>query len=516
MFKKLSKEWYLILFLAMFKLMLHFATNTNYELHRDAFLYLAESDHLDFGFWSEAPMTPLLGKVTLFLFGSSVFSIRLFPALIGAISVILIGLLVRNLGGRMWAISLACGAFILSPAFLRSNTLFQPVSFDQFFWLLTTFFIVKLIQSKDPKYWLHLGVVWGFAFLTKYSIAFLVLPFVVALLLAPERKLFVSKYFLYGLLVGFMTILPNLIWQYNHNFPVILHMVRLRETQLVNVRVSDFIVSQFLMNFPGIIIWVTGLVSLLIQKSTKPFRVLGWTYLGVVLLFILLKGKGYYALGIYPILFIFGGLAIENAFANRFRFLRPATLVVVILLLIPILPYSLPVFKLDQMIEYGQQSRNYGAEGALRWEDGKIHPLPQDYADMTGWKELAGIVIQTWQSLSDSERAECAIFASNYGEAGCIKFYGKKLGIPEPICFDGSFLFWAPDTSRIKTLIYVDDDAENISRYFEKVEKIGQITDPYARESGLPVFLCRQARNSLEGFYTNTVSRLKQEVTCMN
>jgi hypothetical protein len=168
---RLTPEWRLILGLALVKLMLHFFTNTNYGLHRDAFLYLALGDHLDFGYMAVPPLIALFAKITMTVFGDSVFAIRLFPALIGVASVVIVGMIVRLLGGRMWAILLACTAFIVSPAFLRSNTLFQPVSFNQFFWLLAIYFAIKLVQTKNPKFWLHIGVVCGLAFLNKYSLA---------------------------------------------------------------------------------------------------------------------------------------------------------------------------------------------------------------------------------------------------------------------------------------------------------------------------------------------------------
>ena len=50
------------------------------------------------------------------------------------------------MGGKTWAILLGCSAFILSPAFLRSNTLFQPVAFNQFYWLVSTYFIAAKEQ----------------------------------------------------------------------------------------------------------------------------------------------------------------------------------------------------------------------------------------------------------------------------------------------------------------------------------------------------------------------------------
>ncbi|MFQ5629121.1 MAG: glycosyltransferase family 39 protein, partial [bacterium] len=379
---RLSPEWQVILVLAFAKLAVHFFTNTNYGLHRDAFLYLALGDHLDFGYVAVPPLIAMIAKLTLMIFGDSVFAVRLFPALIGAASVVVIGMIVRMLGGKMWAILLACTAFIVSPAFLRSNTLFQPVSFNQFFWLLAMYFAIKLVHTKNPKFWLHLGIVCGLAFLNKYSIAFLVLALLIALLLTPDRKLLQSKYFLYALLTGFIIILPNLIWQYNHNWPVVTHMLTLQRTQLVNVNIADFLVAQMLMNLPGLFVWMFGLAYLLFFEQGKKFRFLAYTFVVLLLILLLLRGKPYYTLGIYTSLFAVGGYAIERYFSKKWQLVKPVFLAFMIAIVLPVLPYSLPLLRHEKMIVYAEQSKDFGFEGALRWEDGRIHALPQDYADM--------------------------------------------------------------------------------------------------------------------------------------
>jgi 4-amino-4-deoxy-L-arabinose transferase-like glycosyltransferase len=506
----ISPEWLLIIALAIFKLMIHFLTNTNYELHRDAYLYLALADHPDWGYVSVPPFVAMLGRFTMSVFGDSVFAIRLFPALVGAASIIVIALIVKELGGKMWTLAIAGLAFILSPAFLRSNTLFQPVSFDQFFWLLSGYIAVKLVQTQNPKYWIHLSVVWGLAFLNKYAIVFFALAFFVALALTPDRKLFLSKYFLIGLLLGFLIILPNLIWQYNHNWPVVAHVAELRRTQLVNVRVSDFMLLQFLMNLHALLVWLFGLVFLLFLKDGRQFRVLGLTYVAVLVILILLSGKHYYTLGMYTILFAAGGVAMERLFVRKAGFLKPAILALMILIALPVIPYSLPVLPMDQMAVYAQESKKFGLAAALMWEDGRIHSLPQDYADMTGWQELAEIVIKTYNGLSEEEKSRCAIYAENYGQAGAIKYYGRKHGLPEPVCFNETFVLWAPDSTSITTLIYVNHElGEDIQHLFSEIQQVGEITNPHARESGLPVFLCRHPNEELAEFYQERVGLLK-------
>src|SRR5437899_12973719 len=50
----------------------------------------------------------ILVRIELILFGSSLFALRIFPALASAVTVALAGMLARELGGRVWAITLAC------------------------------------------------------------------------------------------------------------------------------------------------------------------------------------------------------------------------------------------------------------------------------------------------------------------------------------------------------------------------------------------------------------------------
>ncbi len=506
-----GRSWLIIGAFAFATLIIHMLVSTNYELHRDAYLYLAQSDHLSWGYLSIPPLTPFVAHFWQLLFGSSVFAVRLIPAFIGALSIIVIGEIVRELGGRSWSIILACLAYLVSPAFLRSNSLFQPVSFDSFFWLLATWAMVRLLRTEDQRWWLVLGIIFGFGFLNKYSIVFPALSFVVGLSLTKQRPLFQSRWLLYGALAGLIIILPNLLWQFNHNWPVIHHMTQLRDRQLVHVRFKDFLVMQAFMILPAIPVFLAGIFYVLLDKSANRFRAMGFTYFILLILLIMLSGKSYYTLGIYPVFFAFGGVAITRYTGGKLQWSRSALALFMILITLPAVPMSLPVLPYPAMIRYDKAVVNMGMDDLLRWEDGTVHPLPQDYADMTGWKELADVVDSTWHSLSPEEQRETYIYAENYGEAGAIHYFNKRKKIPQPICFNGSFLFWAPDSVHGTTLIYVNDDTSGIRKQFQEVTLAGRITNPYAREHGMQVYLCRKPIKGFSKFYTDKVKRLRAE-----
>ncbi|MEJ2545395.1 MAG: glycosyltransferase family 39 protein [Calditrichaceae bacterium] len=508
-----SNPWYLITALALLKLIIHFLTSTNYGLQRDAYLYIAEAHHLSFGYISIPPLTPVLIRVMELIFGDSVFAVRILPALIGAVSIVVIAKIVLEFGGKHWAILLACVSFLMSPAFLRSNSLLQPVSINQFFWLISLYVVIKMVKYRKTEYWAYLGIIWGLAFLNKYSIVFLAFAVFLGLLVSKRRYLIQSPNLFIGFGFGLLIISPNLVWQHMHNWPVITHMVELTNNQLVNVNIVDFLTMQLFMNANALLIWFFGFLFLLFSKEEKSYRVLGFTYIFLLLILIGLKGKFYYTLGIYTMLFAAGGYFFEKHLKGGWSVINKILLVLIIISAFPILPYSLPVLSYDSLAAYCGVTASKGFVGPLRWEDGQIHAIPQDYADMTGWTELAGIVRNTYNSLTDEEKNRTAIFTGNYGQAGAIRYHTKNDGLPEPISFNDNFILWAPSNVDIDVLIYVNYDTTDVSNYFGEIKKVGQITDQYAIESGLPVFLCKQPQNDFSLFYRTKLHEIRSKYT---
>ena len=467
---------------AIFKLLIHLFTNSNYGLHRDEFLYLAEGQHLAWGYMEVPPMIAFLAKIVL-LFGDSVFMIRLFPTLIGSLTVALIGLLVKDLGGKRWAITFACLAFILAPAFLRSNWLFQPVSFNQFFWFLSTFWIIRIVKFENPKYWYFLGLTAGLGFLTKYSIAFFFMALIIAILLSPHRKWFATKYPYQALGIAVLIALPNFFWQYQHNFPVVRHMQELSETQLVNVDTFGFLIDQLIMLWATALIWVPGLFFLLFYKKFSAYRFIGIAFLILLFIILGLSGKSYYTLGAYSMLFVFGGLGLETFLKNKI--FKISLVFVMVFFILGGLPLSLPILSMEKMEKYCNYLINeIGFDGPMRWEDGVIRALPQDYADMNGWEELAQKVGKVYHQLSDEEKSQCNILGLNYGAAGAINFYRKKYDLPEAYSRNSSFILWAPEDIQFNNQIMIDDQIQTGSDWFENMILVDSIEHPFARENG--------------------------------
>lgn len=505
---KITPEWIIILCFVLIKLLIHFFTYSNYELHRDAYLYYAQSEHLSWGFVAVPPFIAVVGKIATTIFGNTIFALRFFPAIIGAISLVIIGLMVKELNGKKGAIILASLAFLLSPSYLHSNTLFQPVSFNQFYWLLAGYLILLMIKRNDPKIWLWLSLVIALAFLNKYSIVFFTVAFAISLLISQYRKLYLSKYFLLALGLALAIIFPNLLWQYKNNWPVFQHMEKLYQTQLVHVRLSDFITGQFLMNMQGIIIWVTGLTAILFFKKENQYRLFGLIFFIVIVLLILGSGKTYYTLGLYPILFVFGAYIIQKYSKKYFIYISIFLVIFMCVAWYSSLSYGgIPFNSFEDAVR----------EDAFRWEDGVNHDIPQDLADMTGWNEVANKVIDTYLNLDLQDRNNCAIFCYHYGQAGAIMFYGKDIGIPQPISYNGSFAFWAPDSLKNEYLIWVHSDLNNdikpdslLPTLFQDVKLKATVNDKYFRENGTRIYLCQYPTEIAKNNYKSRIARLKK------
>jgi hypothetical protein len=317
---------------------------------------------------------------------------------------------------------------------------------------------------------------------------------------------------LIALVTGLVIISPNVWWQYQHNWVVLYHMALLKKYQLVHVSIPGFFLAVILMNLNAFIVWLAGLGFLLFHKDFRRYRSLGIAWVIAMGIILFLHGKAYYTLGLYTILFAFGAVEFEMYFWNRYRWLFYANLIAIPLILLPVLPLALPVLSFKNLKSYCDKLKAIGLDAPMEWENGKVYDIPQDYADMTGWKELAEIVIKTYNSLDKNQQQHTVIYAENYGQAGAIHFYGKKKGLPDPVSFNGSFIFWAPDSlAGLKYLIYVNDETKDVERLFNNVVKKGAVQDPYFREGRLPVFLCSDPKDPSNRFYRNIVEPIKKQ-----
>ena len=213
-----------ILIFVFIKIGLNLLAISHFGFHRDEFLHLVLADHMAWGYKEAPPFIALLAKVTITVFGNSVFAARIFPTIAGGLIIWLTGLITVELGGKLFAIALACLALIFSPGFAASDYLFQPVVFDQLWWVLAVWLLVKYSNTSSIKYLYFLGMAVGVGMLTKYSMAFFTFSLLFGILISKQRKMLFSKHIIGAALLAILIWLPNIIWQLQHHLPVITHM----------------------------------------------------------------------------------------------------------------------------------------------------------------------------------------------------------------------------------------------------------------------------------------------------
>ena len=177
-----------LVYLGLADLLIHLAVNGRYHFFRDELYYIVLGQRLDFGFVDVPPFTPLVAQVSRLLFGDSLFALRVFPALAGAATVVLAGLLARKLGGgrvaqALAAVSVICSAVVLNFGYLLTNN-----AFDIFFWTLAAYLLVLILKDDRPRLWPVFGLVAGIALQNKYSIAFFVAALGIGFLLTSARS----------------------------------------------------------------------------------------------------------------------------------------------------------------------------------------------------------------------------------------------------------------------------------------------------------------------------------------
>jgi hypothetical protein len=161
-----------------------------------------------------------------------------------------------------------------------------------------------------------------------------------------------------------------------------------------------------------------------------------------------------------------------------------------------IAPLAIPVLPVETFIKY---SNTLGLADSVKTENHEKGQLPQQYADMHGWENMAATVARVYDRLSPEDKAKCAIFGQNYGEAAAIDYFGRAYNLPKAISGHQSYFMWGPREYTGEVMIVMGDNEKRLRELFEEVEQAEVIKCEYCMpyENNLPVFLCRRMKTPL-------------------
>jgi 4-amino-4-deoxy-L-arabinose transferase-like glycosyltransferase len=465
-------------------------TAGRYGYHRDELYFLACARHLAWGFVDQPPLTPAIARLSQAVAPDYLVVLRLIPALIYGSLVLLAALTARELGaGRTGQIGASvCAA--ASPGLLLAGHLLSTTTPDLLAWALVTFLLIRLLRTQVERLWLAVGLTVGIGLENKWSIGFLEIGLLVGLVLTPQRRSLWTPWFAGGVLIALVLWAPNLWWQSQHDWPQIALFRSLGSSSHDLASTITWLPYQLLITGPvGAAVWVAGLYRLLKQPEARTYRAIGIAY--VVLAVVLAIGAGdkqYYVAGLYVPLWGAGGRPLEGWLARHragpARAIAVTGFAVTTLLL---LPGAIPVLP----------------ESAIA-DPGGVNP---ELGEQIGWPDLVSQVAGVWRSLPASERADAAIFTSNYGEAGAIDRFGPSLGLPSAYSGHNTYWWWGPPPGSTRTLVAVGfENPAYLESTFGTVRRVGTITNPWDvqnDEQGLPIWVATDPKQPWPEIWTN-------------
>ena len=492
--------------LAVLKLVIHLLTSSSYGYFRDEFYYIAASKHLAFGYVDFPPFIALLTAFVRLTLGDSLLALHLFPALAGTGVIVLTGLMARQLGADNFGQVLAALAVLVTPQYLGMNALLTMDSFDVLAWAAALYVLILILKYDRPKLWLVFGLVMGIGLTIKVTPLYFGLALVIGLALTPYRKYFRSPYLYLGGLIALAFLLPYVIWNAANGWPTI-EFWQNYGNKVFQASPLEFVVQQVLIMHPiSLPLWFSGLVYLFTEKG-KQYRLFGWMYLVLFLLFMIQHAKNYFLAPFYPVLFASGTIAMQQFASSRnwrwLGWLRANYVPFLVLGGILLAPLTIPMLPLNALVAY---VRALGGTN-VKSENSDTGVLPQNFADRFGWEELAATMSDVYRSLPAQDRAKACIFATNYGEAGALQFYGFKYDLPPIVSGHNNYYLWGPGNCTGEVLLYLGDaDVADLQQGFADVQQMAatkcQYCMPY--ENDLPIFLCRGIKMPIEQVWPQT------------
>lgn len=472
------------------------ATAAGYGVFRDELYYFACARHLDWGYVDHPPMVALLAALVRAAFGDSWIAARLLSAAAAGGTVLLVGDTARELGGGRWARLSAQLLAATAPVYLALFSIFSMNALDVLVWAGLVRIAARILAGGSAQLWLAFGALAGIGLENKLNVGLLGGGLAAGLVLARRFDILRSRWFWLGGAVALALFLPHVAWQARHGWPTLEFVANAQRAKIVRLGPIGFIAAQFIQTGPiGFTFALAGLGWLLAARGARPFRPLGWAALAVLAVFAASVSKPYYFAPALTLLFAAAGVALETWTEGRFA--RPARAVALVAAasIAVAAPLAKPLLTEDGYVRYA------AALGLRPSSDEKhrLGRLPQFFADMHGWRNLADAVARVAAALPPEDRAKACVYGNNYGEAGAIDFFRAELGLPPAISGHNSYWLWGPGSCTGAVVLIIGGRAGDHARDFATVEPGGvfHCADCMPFEDNLAIWVARGLKVTL-------------------
>ena len=487
--------WKLLLIPAAVQLLLHVFTNGRYGIFRDEYYYLACAARPAWGYVDQPPFSIWVLTAWKAVFGDSIHSIRVLPALCGSGLIVLTGAVAAQMGGGRWAQILAGTASGIGAAGLVICGFYSMNCYDFLFWTGAYYLLIRIARTGDGRLWPWLGLLLGLGLFNKVGLLVMGVALVIGLAATKHRRQFLDKRLYLAGAIALVFLVPYVLWNLANDWPTLEFIENAKRYKISATSPTGFLSENILEANPLTVpLWLGGLLWLFIAKRARRFRLVAIMFVVTWVVLVLQKSKPYYFASSMPVMMAAGGAAWEQwTSGRRWRWGRWAMMFTLVAGLVVFLPLALPVLSPAGVDAYQKRLGIVPNTG----EVGHTAALPQYFSDRLGWEELARVVSQVYTGLPEEERAQCVAWGRNYGHAGALEYWSRKYDMPPVYSTHNNYWMWGPPPETPAAVIIVRGDRESLEEIFDEVIEAGVAETPFAQESHMTIWLCRGMRISI-------------------
>jgi 4-amino-4-deoxy-L-arabinose transferase-like glycosyltransferase len=481
--------------LALFALAIHLYASAAYGIFRDELYFIVCGEHPDWGYVDQPPLIPLIAAAMHAMFPDSLRMLRLVPALGHAATLALTAETARFLGGGRFAQTLAGLCVLVAGVYLATGTILTTDALQPLAWLFCAYALIRVIRNDDQRWWLAIGVVAGVALQTKYMLAFWLAALAVGVLATPSRRVLMHTKAWLAVAITGIIVVPNVLWQENHDWPFLVIGRVAAEGKNIALSPLEFLFAEMnFLNFATAPVWLAGLAAFAVWPRFADLRLFAVAFAVLFGSMLAMHAKPYYPAGAYTVLFAGGAVALEAWL--MWRPVRRVLVATVVVSGIISAPFALPILPIERFVAW----QDFLRQTPQPLERQKLGRLPQYYADMFGWQELAAQIGAIYQALPPEDRAKAVFLAGNYGEAAAIDVLGAPWHLPSAISGHNNYFLWGPRGHVGSVVIRFGGNRQVLLSAYASVEPAGMFDNPWAMpyERGQTLWLCRGRKVSFE------------------
>ncbi len=440
--------------------------SVGYGFHRDElyFRMLAPA----WGYVDQPPLTPWLARTLTSLVADEAWALRIPATVASAASVVLLGLITREVGGDRRAVALAAwgGAFAGLPLALGHVLLTSTIDLP---FTLAVLLTVLLALRTNPRWWLAAGALGGLAMWNRLLVPLLLLGVVLGLAVLGPRAPLRTRWPWLGGLVAVVVGAPNLAYQSLNGWPQLAMGAALSANNASDVRSDLPLILLIAIGPPLVVVWLAGIREAWSQPLAR------WLLAPAALLLVftvvsaaqphypLVMLATLYAVGCVPLSRWVGDTAWRRVLVVGLVALNAVVSTVVALPVVPVTVLGgTPLPDLSILV-----------------------------ADQVGWPRY---VEQVAEVAAQADDPGAVVITSNYGEAGAVARFGPALGLTAPYSGQNQLGTGSGPAEGTRTVVFVGWQLRDVQGLFAGCSVLARLDNGVGvdnEEQGAPVALCR-------------------------